>query len=174
MPWLLFNLLLVLCGYYLRAATIRGQCLFLWEPGHIRIRYVRVWWWWLPDTVSSTHRLSVLLSVVWTTHATQAVLALVWWLSSEIIGIRVRVQCLLAAATIWGPCLFCSRVLDCVATIWGQCLFEEKWYTRQSCLLLSCSHPQHNSLLCMSTCTRHPQLSTPLPFTTLLCTQQMA
>ena len=33
------------------------------------------------------------------------------------------------------------------------------------------SHPQHNSP-CTSTCTTQPELSTPLPSTTLLCTQQ--
>ena len=39
-------------------------------------RYVRVRQWWLLDTVTSTHSLSVLLSVVGTTHTTQSVLAL--------------------------------------------------------------------------------------------------
>ena len=75
-------------GYYLLrcsfcAATIRGRLLFeggvyfFWKPEDINdgwIRYVRVRWWRLQDTVSSTRSLSVLLSAVGTTCRTQTVL----------------------------------------------------------------------------------------------------
>ena len=124
------------CGYYLfrcsfYVATIRGRLLFdggvyfFGNPGDGWIRYIWVRQWRLLDNVSSTRSLSVLLSALRTTRTTQTVLALAWWPSSEIIRTRVRVPCLLAAATIQGRCL--SRASDCVATIQGQRLFEEIW-----------------------------------------------
>ena len=138
-PQLLFILLLVLYGYYLRTATIRGWRLFLWKAQRQR-QLDKVWRvrrWRLLDAVSSMHSLSALLSAVETTHTRQTVLALAWRPSSEIICTRVRVCVLrlLAAATIQGWCLFRSRALDCVATIWGRRLIEKIQY------LLSTNHP---------------------------------
>ena len=71
--WILFE-----SGYYLRAATIRGQRLFLWKPTDINDGLIRCVWvrrWWLLDTVS------------------------------------VHVPCILAMATVWWLCLFCSELL---------------------------------------------------------------
>ena len=104
----------LLCGYYSRAATIRGQLLFesgvyfFEKPVDINngwIRYVWVRRWRLLDTVSSKHSLSVLLSAVETTRTTWIAQALAWWLSLEIIRTRVP-RILLAMATIRGRCLF--------------------------------------------------------------------
>ena len=134
-PQLLFISLLVLCGYYSRAAFISLESPETSTMGWIR--YVR--WWWLLDAVSSTCSLSLLLSAVGTTRTTQTVLALAWWPSSEIIRTRVRMPHLLAAATIRGWRLFRSRASDCAATIWGQWLFEggvySKKYSNYKCLV---------------------------------------
>ena len=138
MPRLLCILLLVLCSYYSRVATIRGWLLFkgsiyfFGKPGDINdgwIRCIQVRRWRLLDTVSSMHSLSVLLSAVGTTHTTQTVLPLAWWPSSEIIHTRVCMLCLLAAATIQGRSFFRSRDLDCAATIRGRRLFKEIQYS---------------------------------------------
>ena len=104
-PRLLLISLFVLCGYYSRVATIKGL-----------------------DAVRSMRTLSVLLSAVETTHTTQTVLALAWWLSSEIIRTCRHVLRLLPAAAVWGRRLFHSRASDCVATIRGWRLFKEIWY----------------------------------------------
>ena len=95
------------------------------------IMYIQVRQWRLLDTVSSMRSLSVLLSAVGTTHTTQTVLALAWWLSSESIRTRVHVPRLLAAATIRGQRLFHSRASDCAATIWGRRLFEGGIYSKK-------------------------------------------
>ena len=95
-----------------------GGIYFFEKPGDIQdswIRYLRVRRWWLLDAVSSTCSLSVLLSAVEMTRTTQIALALVWWLSAEIIRTRV-------------PLFFCSRVSDCSATIRRRRLFEEIRY----------------------------------------------
>ena len=48
---------------------------------------------------------------------------------------------------------------------------SKRQYLPCSVKQLHCSLPQHNSLPCTSKCTTHPPLPTPLPSTTLLCTQ---
>ena len=93
------------------------------------IRYIRVRW--LLDTVSSKRSLSVLLSALGMTCATQTVLALVWWPLSETIRTCVHVPHFLAVATIRGWCLFHSRALDCVVTNWGWRLFEGSVYLKK-------------------------------------------
>ena len=75
--------------------------------------------------VSSTCRLSLLLSAMGTTRTTQTVLALAWWPSSEIIRTRVHVLRLLAAAKIWGRCIFRLRASDC------ELLFEGGVYSKK-------------------------------------------
>ena len=117
MPRLLFISLLVLWGYYSRAATIRGWHLL--KPGDINdgwIGYKRVRRWWLQNAVSSTRSLSVLLSVAGMTRTTQTVLVLGWWPSSETIRTHESVLWVL-------PGIY-SRALNCVGTIRGQSLFE--------------------------------------------------
>ena len=118
--------------YYLRRLLFEGGIYFFGKPGDINdcwIGYEWVEWWWLLDAVSSTRSLSILLLAAGTTRTTWTVLALVWWLLSEIIRTCVRVPCLLAAATIWGQCLFRSRASDCAATIQGRPLFEGGVYS---------------------------------------------
>ena len=114
-----------------------GGVYFFGKPGDINdgwIRYVRVRRWRLLDAASSTHSLSVLLSVVVTTRTTQTVLALAWWPSSKIICTHGHVLRLLAVATIQGQRLFRPRAaLDCVATIRGRHLFEEIRYMYSGC-----------------------------------------
>ena len=96
------------------AATIRGQLLFVGgscffgKPGDSLTEpdsYTRLPWrhqrWYgrvrrlrLLDGVSSTRSLSVLVSALGTTRTTQTVLALAWWLSSEIICTQNRLSSL--------------------------------------------------------------------------------
>ena len=120
-----------------------GGVYFFGKPGDINdswIRYVRVRRWQLLDAVSSTRSLSVLLLAVAMTRTTQTVLALAWWLLSEIICICVCVPCLLATATIRGQRLFCSRASGCAATIRGRCLFKEIRYICKSTLPFTMGH----------------------------------
>ena len=122
--------LLVLCGYYSRAAFISLESpKTSTTAGYLR--YVRVRRWRLLGTVSNTRSLSVLLSAVGTTRTKQTVLALTWWPSSEIIRIRVRVPHLLAATTIRGRRLFRLRDSDCAATIRRRRLFEGGVYSKK-------------------------------------------
>ena len=123
--------LLVLRGYYLRAATIRRQRSFLWDIHDSWIGEEWVRQWQLLDAVSSTRSLSVLLSAVRMTHTTRTVLAIVWWPSSEIICTCVRVPCLLATATIRGRHLFRPRASDCAATIQERSLLEDGVYLKK-------------------------------------------
>ena len=99
---------LFLCSYYSRAVFI------CWEPTGMNngwIRYIWVIQWRLFDTVSGTHSLSFLFSTVEMSCTTQTSIYLAQLPSSENIHTRVRVPCILAAATIWGWRLFCSKVL---------------------------------------------------------------
>ena len=112
-PWLLFISLLILCRHYLRAAARWGRHLFLWKAWRHRWRldrYERVRRWWLLDPVSSMRSLSLPLSAMGMTCTTQTVLALAWWLLSEIICTRVCVPRLVAAVTIQGQHLFRSEL----------------------------------------------------------------
>ena len=160
---------------YLRSdavATIYFAACFVWLLfeggvyffGKLRdswIRYVRVRWWRLLDTVSSTRSLSVLLSAVGMTHTTQTVLVLVWWPLSEIIHMCARAAFTSRsyyssrvfisfknfglcgyysrAATIWGRQLFEGGNYLRAATIWGRRLLEEIRYGQPS-----------DSILCIS------------------------
>ena len=64
---------------------------------------------------------------------------------------------LLAAATIRGWQLFCSRAPDCVATIRGQPLFEGSVYSKKYGITLSRPPPAHTILACLtSPCTTTP------------------
>ena len=108
---LLFFSLFILCRYCSR------WHLFLWRAH----RYQR----WLDEVhtnatvamleaVSSKHSLSLLLSAVETTRTAQTVLALVWWLSSEIIHTCMHVLRLLFEAGVYskkyGTLFFFNRI----------------------------------------------------------------
>ena len=122
------------------AASIRGRLLFkgsvyfFGKPGDINDGWIGYEWvrrWRLLDAVSSMHSLSVLLSAVGTTRTAQTVLALAWWLPSEIIRTSVHMPHSLTAATLQGRHLFRSKALDCVATIQGGPLFEGGVYSKK-------------------------------------------
>ena len=104
-----------------------GGIYFFGKPGDIKdswIRYIQMRRWRLLDTVSSARNFSVLLLAVGTTQ-TVLVLALAWWPSSEIICTRAHVLRLLAAAKIWGRCIF-RLSFGLWATIRGRRLFKER------------------------------------------------
>ena len=89
-----------------------GSVYFFGKPADINtgtIRYLRAIRWQLLDAVSSKCSLYVLLSGVETSHTTRTALTLDWWLSSEIVC--VRVLRIVAAATIRGWHLFRSELL---------------------------------------------------------------
>ena len=67
--------------------------------------------------VSSTHSLSVLLSAMETNCTTEIALVLARWLLLKILHICVRVQCILAAATIQRLTFVSFRASNCAATI---------------------------------------------------------
>ena len=126
-----------LCGYYLRAATIGGWCLFVWKTRRHQWRLDKVC---TSDTVTllhdvnSTHSLSVLLSAVETTRTTQTALALAWWLASVIICTRACAAYSSRGYYMW-VAFISLRAPDYVATIRGRQLFKggvyskKLWYT---------------------------------------------
>ena len=142
-----------MCGYYLRAVTIWGQCLYFFgKPKDIKdswIRYIQALQQWLLEAISSTQSLSVLLSVMEKSCATQTILLLACWPSLAVIPTCVGVLSSLAVATLWERRVFCSglpivrllfegRDYSSMASIWRNTIFSSTyepylqhkfWYT---------------------------------------------
>ena len=104
MLWLLFILLLILCGYHLRTATLWGQHLFLWKVGDINDGWIMY--------ICTSETVTVAICCQWYAQPLSRtvscrnnsynILVLAWWPLSEIIRTLVCVSHLQAKATIWG------------------------------------------------------------------------
>ena len=134
--------------------TIWGECLYFFgKPTDIKdswIRYIQALQQWLLEAISSTQSLSVLLSVMEKSCATQTILLLACWPSLAVIPTCVGVLSSLAAATLWERRVFCSglptvRLYLRAGIIRAWHLFEEIRYlvARMSPTFNTSSDTQH-------------------------------
>ena len=125
MPRLLFISLLILCGYYSRAA-------FLWKIWrHHRVQKNEMV---MVARLCQQYAQPLSPAVSRGNDSYNTVPALAWWPSSEIIHTSAHVLCLLAATTVRGWCSYFIQELQIVqllfkaVTIRGWRLFKEIWY----------------------------------------------